>query len=218
LKQNSRQNRKFGSRQIEKQFEINSNFKDLAEKILQKVKAGQPVRATQLLEQLIQEIEQHGEDLVIADTSPFGWLAVAKVRAATDLPKSLRKKLEQVDKDLAEQRSRKNGQNRRKFSTISGAGQEPVVRRGDRRLTPEEALFQAGRQVRQGTCPGSEGPVQGVFSDLRILFLFTVTLEPLVRSTLFLCLMADLVLGFLLSHFFVLPRLTCLYYSRFKGL
>jgi hypothetical protein len=33
-----------------------------------------------------------------------------------------------------------------------GQGQEQITRRGDRRLTPEEALFQAGRQIRQGTC------------------------------------------------------------------
>jgi hypothetical protein len=144
--------RKFGNKQIEKQFEINVNFKDLAEKILVKVKAGELNRAEKLLEQLIQDLEEHGEDLVIADTSPYGWLAVAKVRAATDLPKSLRKKLEQVNKDLAAQKGKKNGPDRRKFSSVQGASQEPVIRRGDRRLTPEEALFQAGRQVRQGTC------------------------------------------------------------------
>jgi hypothetical protein len=144
--------RKFGNKQIEKQFEINANFKDLAEKILAKVKSEQTDWAVKLLEQLIQELEEHGEDLVIADTSPYGWLAVSKVRAATDLPKSLRKKLEQVNKDLAAQKVKKNGPDRRKFSSVQGSGQEPVIRRGDRRITPEEALFQAGRQVRQGNC------------------------------------------------------------------
>jgi hypothetical protein len=63
----------------------------------------------------------------------------------------LRKRLEQVDKDLAAQRG-KNGGARGKFSSISRQGQEPITRRGDRRLTPEEALYQAGRQVRQGNC------------------------------------------------------------------
>jgi hypothetical protein len=138
--------RRFGNKQIEKQYEVNESFREQAEKILLKIKAGESKRAEKLTAALIKEIEEHGEDLVIADTSPFGWLAVAKVRAATDLPKTLRKRLEQVDKDLAAQRGRG------KFSAISRQSQEPVTRRGDRRLTPEEALFQAGRQVRQGTC------------------------------------------------------------------
>jgi hypothetical protein len=83
--------RRFGNKQIEKQFEVNENFREQAEKILAKVKAGEAKRVEKLLEGLIKDIEQHGEDLVIADTSPFGWLAVAKVRAATELPKTLRK-------------------------------------------------------------------------------------------------------------------------------
>jgi hypothetical protein len=144
--------RKFGNNQIEKQFEVKENFREQAEKILVKVKAGETKRAEKLVAALIKDIEQHGEDLVIADTSPFGWLAVAKVRSATDLPKPIRKRLEQVDKDLAAQRGFKNGGAGRKFSAVQGQGQEPVTRRGDRRLTPEEALFQAGRQIRRGTC------------------------------------------------------------------
>jgi hypothetical protein len=143
--------RKFGNKQIEKQYEINENFKEQAEKILAKVKAGENKRAEKLIANLVKDIEEHGEDLVIADTSPFGWLAVAKVRAATELPKNLRKRLEQVDKDLTAQRG-KNGGARGKFSAVARQGQEPVTRRGDRRLTPEEALYQAGRQVRHGTC------------------------------------------------------------------
>jgi hypothetical protein len=144
--------RKFGNKQIEKQFEVNENFWEQAEKILAKVKAGETKRAEKLVSALIKDIEQHGEDLVIADTSPFGWLAVAKVRSATDFPKPIRKRLEQVDKDLAAQRGFKNGGAGRTFLSLQGQGQEPVTRRGDRRLTPEEALFQAGRQVRRGAC------------------------------------------------------------------
>jgi hypothetical protein len=143
--------RKFQSKQIEKQFEINTNFKEKAEKVLTKIQTGELKRAEDLATELIQDLEKHSEDLVIADTSQFGWLAVAKVRAATELPKALRKRLEQVDKDLAAQKTKYGGP-RRKVSQVSGAGAEPVIRRADKRLTPEEALFQAGKQLRQGTC------------------------------------------------------------------
>jgi hypothetical protein len=143
--------RRFSSRQIEKQYEVNARFKEFAEKILVKVKNKDHKKAAALTEKLIKELEQHEEDLVIADTSQFGWLAVAKIRGTAELPKSVRKRLEQVERDLAAQRNR-NGGPRKKVQQVQGGGQEPVIRRTDRRVTPEEALFQAGKQLRQGTC------------------------------------------------------------------
>jgi hypothetical protein len=143
--------RKFGSKQIEKQYEVNAGFKELAEKILQKVKNKDHKKALALTEKLIKELEQHEEDLVIADTSQFGWLAVAKIRGTAELPKAVRKRLEQVERDLAAQRNRHGGA-RKKVQQIQGGGQEPIIRRNDRRTTPEEALFNAGKQIRTGTC------------------------------------------------------------------
>jgi hypothetical protein len=105
-----------------------------------------------LLDQLIKDIEKHAEDLIIADTSQFGWLAVSKIRGTEELPKNIRRRLEQVEKDLAAQKNRQNGPVRKKFSTIQGAGQEPVTKRQDKRTTPEDALFYASKQLRTGTC------------------------------------------------------------------
>jgi hypothetical protein len=143
--------RKFQSKQIEKQFEINTGFKEKAEKILVKVQGGEQKQAEDLLGELVQDLERHAEDLVIADTSQYGWLAVAKVRAATELPKALRKRLEQVEKDLSAQKTQNAGP-RRNFSKVPGTNSEPVTRRADKRVTPEEALYAAGKQLRQGTC------------------------------------------------------------------
>jgi 23S rRNA U2552 (ribose-2'-O)-methylase RlmE/FtsJ len=142
--------RKFGSKQIEKQYEVNTGFKEIAEKILHKVRSKDHKKAAALTEKLIKELEQHEEDLVIADTSQFGWLAVAKIRGTAELPKAVRKRLEQVERDLAAQRNR-NGGARKITQQFQGGSQEPIIRRNDRRFTPEEALYNSGKQIRTGT-------------------------------------------------------------------
>jgi hypothetical protein len=91
----------------------------------------------------------HEEDLIIADTSPHGWLAVSKVRAGQELPKSLRKKLAQVDKDLA---ARKNGGFKKKPGGFQKQGEGSNFRKGDKRVSPEEALAAAAKTIRPGTC------------------------------------------------------------------
>jgi hypothetical protein len=96
-----------------------------------------------LLEQLIKDIEKHAEDLIIADTSQFGWLAILKIRGTDELPKNIRRRLEQVEKDLAAQKNRQNGPVRKKFQAVQGAGQEPLTKRQDKRMTPEVALYYA---------------------------------------------------------------------------
>jgi len=142
--------RRFASKQLEKQFEVNLAFKELALKVKTAILDRDSKRAESSIEKLLQQLELHEEDLTIADTSPHGWLAVAKVRGCVDLPKHLRKKLALVDKELATKKSF-NGPRRRQ-GKFPREGEEPVIRRGDRRLSPEELLFQASKQVRSGIC------------------------------------------------------------------
>ena len=124
--------RRFGSRQLEKQYQINGEFKEQALRIQAAVAKGDKALAEDEVGGLLKVLEKHEEDLVIADTSPHGWLAVAKVRAGTELPKDLRKKLSQVDKDLAAKRPQKNGGYQKKPFRFSQQGQEPFVRQPDR--------------------------------------------------------------------------------------
>ena len=146
------QSRKFASRQIEKQFQINSGFKDRAGKVVAAIQKKDAGAALEEAEALVAELDRHEEDLIIADTSPHGWLAVAKVRAGTELPKDLRKKLSQVEKDLAATRPKRDGGPAKKPFRFSQHSQEPFVRRPERRVSPEEALVQAAKQIRPGQC------------------------------------------------------------------
>jgi hypothetical protein len=93
--------RRFSSKQIEKQFQVNSSFRELAAKIQQAHAVKDWEAAAAVADQLADQLETHEQDLVIADSSPHGWLTVNKLRNSTDLPKSLRKRLAVVEKELA---------------------------------------------------------------------------------------------------------------------
>ena len=148
--------RRFSSKQIEKQYQINTEFRELVAKITASLHASEVGRAEDVLQQLSAKLEDHEHDLIVTDNSPHGWLAVAKLRSNTELPKSLRKKLAQVEKDLAHRRpphqSQQYGGARKKFEQFPRDGQNFSRRRPDQRLSPEEALSNASKQLRQGTC------------------------------------------------------------------
>ena len=147
--------RRFSNKQIEKQFQINAGFRDLVGKVQAALEAGEVARARDVTELLDRQLGEHEEDLIIADTSPHGWLAVARLRRGKELPKALRKRLDQVEKELGHPPRRENyngARSERKFGPFQRKGQEPLVKRPERRLSPEEVLFQAGRQLRPGTC------------------------------------------------------------------
>ena len=146
--------RRFGSRQLEKQYQVNLEFKEITGKVLAAVEKRDADRAQLVATELYNKLQQHEEDLIIADTSPHGWLAVAKVRSNTELPKNIRKRLEQVDRDLGARRRQPDGFVKKKFGQFSGQGGEPAVGRqgAARRLSPEELLFQATKQTRSGNC------------------------------------------------------------------
>jgi len=145
--------RKFSNRQLEKQNEVNSGFLELAKKAQACVQGGEVKRAGKHLEELVQLLEAHEQDLLIADASPHGWLAVSKIRSTKELPKNLRKRLAEVDRQLSSQKDRpQDGAPKRKPPGFQGAGAGPVFRRADRRISPEEALFEASKQLRPGSC------------------------------------------------------------------
>ena len=141
--------RRFGSKQIEKQYHINAEFRDLVAKVQVALQASEVARATDVLQTLATKLEDHEHDLIVADTSPHGWLAVAKLRSGADLPKNIRKKLAQVEKDLAHRKPpAQYGGFKKKHEFVQREGAGYTRRRPDQRLSPEEALNNATKQVR----------------------------------------------------------------------
>jgi len=143
--------RRFNSKPIERQYQLNSGYKEQVSKILAALEAGEVNRARDLAESLEGQLTQHEEDLIIADTSPHGWLAVARLRRGSELPKALRKRLDQVEKELSSQK-KDGGSFKKKFGQVQREDKQPLVKRQDRRLSPEEVLYQASKQLRPGTC------------------------------------------------------------------
>ncbi len=144
--------RRFSSKPLEKQAEVNFEFQELVEKALLALKKGNKKRTKTTLKKLRDRLKEHQQDLVIADTSPNGWLAVARLRNRSELPDSLRKKLERVDKEIW--RSRSYGGPQKKFARFQGqgGGGDVRTRRPQQKLSPEELLYNASRQIRAGTC------------------------------------------------------------------
>jgi hypothetical protein len=136
--------RRFASKQLEKQYQVNLGFKDLGIKIKKALKAKEWKKAKRAA-------DEHEQDLIIADISPHGWLAVNKLRTSSDLPKEVRKKLAVVEKDLAAQKV-KNGKTKGNFRQIPQAGTGSIGRKSDKKYSPEEALSYASKQVRPGKC------------------------------------------------------------------
>ncbi len=146
--------RRFTSKRLEKQFEVNTKVAELTDKSLAAVRRNSRRKAKAALKQLRDEIREHQEDLVIADTSPNCWLAVAKLRNRSELSDELRRKLEKVDKEIW--RCRSYGGAQKKFSKFQNHGQGGKVRtnRGlPQRRLPEELLFNAAKQIRRGNVP-----------------------------------------------------------------
>ena len=144
--------RRFNSKPIERQYHLNAGYKEQVSKILAALEAGEANRAKDLAESLESQLQQHEEDLIIGDTSPHGWLAVARLRRGSELPKSVRKRLDQVEKELSAQKKQDGGGFKKKFGSVQREDKEPTTKRTDRRLSPEEVLFQASKQLRPGTC------------------------------------------------------------------
>ena len=145
--------RRFGNKQLEKQFEVNNRFLDLARKGYNCIQNGSERRAVKRLEELVQQLESHEEDLLIADASPHSWLAVSKIRSTKELPKNIRKSLEEVDRLLSSQKEcTGDEQFKKKSPGAPGTSSGPLIRRPDRRISPEEALLEASKQLRLGSC------------------------------------------------------------------
>ncbi len=85
-------------------------------------------RIKSTLKKLREKLEEHQQDLVIADTSPNGWLTVAKLRNRMLLPRDLRKKLEYMDKEILHSRTYGGGQ--MKLGKFQGQGGGGDIRTG----------------------------------------------------------------------------------------
>ena len=86
----------FTQKPIEKQFEVNARILALNHKIQKALKNKDYKRVKKLVREQEEELNEHEENLLIAEHSQYGWLTVSKIRCKK-LDSSIMKKIEQVD-------------------------------------------------------------------------------------------------------------------------
>ena len=151
----------FNQKSLEKQFDVNRDFLLLAKKIQKCLDKQQIYQAKDHIENLLDELKTHQEDLIAADISRNGWLAVARLRDKCSLPKSLLKELEKVDDQIDNRRKKyRNGRTGERSSEVDKETQrnpnkffKPQQGGGKpQKKSPEEILQEATRQTRAGVC------------------------------------------------------------------
>ena len=156
---------KFSQTVLQKQYEVNKGFTRLAKKIQKSLDKQQVHLAKNLTEDLINDLEEHQEDLIAADISRNGWLTVARIRNRCSLPKNILREIEKADDQIDSRRS-KFRQQPRQDGRISQRTQpldreafgnsvktfKPFNNRMQQKKSPEETLQEAARQTRAGQC------------------------------------------------------------------
>ena len=147
----------FKQKSIEKQFEINENFEKLAKRVEKALKSGRIEKAKDFIEKLVDEIEEHSEDLIGADVSRNGWLAVSRVRNRSSLPKNFLKELERVDASIDKSKTpfKQNGRPNERTRQVDGmpySGNYVRTNRPYQKKSPEQLLEEASKQSRAGQC------------------------------------------------------------------
>ena len=114
-KNNPENKHKFNNRVLGKQHEVNEGFLDLTKKIQKCLGKQQLYQAKSLVDELLNEIECHSEDLVVADLSRNGWLTVQRLRNRCSLPSNLLKKLEKFDDEIDNRKKKGSFERRDNF-------------------------------------------------------------------------------------------------------
>ena len=149
---------RFHHKNIEKQFDINQDYKSLVEKSIELLDRRDRKKAKKVLKGLLKKISEQEENLLIADRSSNGWLTVARLRNKDALSSKILKEVEKVDQELDRKKNGRFEKNMPKMDRKSGGNVNFVqTNRPQKRKAPEEALKEAVGQTRTGTCQHCEG-------------------------------------------------------------
>ena len=157
----SAEKHKFRQKAIEKQFEVNEKFMKSAKRIKLSLKKGRISKARSVVEELVDQLEEHSEDLIGADISRHGWLSVSRARNRSSLPKDFLKELERVDTSIDKtKRVSSFGSSNGRFIPGSKSMDTPTYsnsfvrtsRAPFQKKSPEVLLEEATKQTRAGQC------------------------------------------------------------------
>lgn len=137
----------FRNKGIEKQYSFNGKVLRLVKKVKKGLKKRKDV--TNLVKEVIDLLDTHAEDLLVADSSRHGWLTVHQLRGRQTLSSDLLQKVDRIDSRL--DRTRKDG-----FKGSSGYNKKmdgkDRVQTYRKKQGPEEFLQSLVGRKREGTC------------------------------------------------------------------
>ena len=160
----------FQKKYLEKQFDVNHKILRLNGRVKAAVKEGNKKKAIKFLEEQQELLKCHGEDLVTADQSKYGWLTVQKLKSTSCLRPSQLKKIEKVEA-LIERTQPRSGSGvfnrgiqygatfRNGFQMDKGIQDQGFrTRRRMQKQSPEQAMKEAVKQSRPGVCSHCHDP------------------------------------------------------------
>ena len=152
--------RRFRQKPLQKQFElIETVLKDL-KKVRKLMKKKKLDKAKEQLDAVTDLLEEKAEDILIADSSPHGWLAVNVVRNKTSLPKDLQKKVDKVNSRLDKTRKPQQqykkpyqyGSYRPGSYKMDGQNGVRTYRTDQKKTSPQELITILSNQKKSGNC------------------------------------------------------------------
>ena len=142
-----------------------SKFIRIAKKLQKALDKQQIHLAKNLAEDLLNDLEEHQEDLIAADLSRNGWLTVARIRNRCSLSENILREIEKADDQIDNRRSkfrqesRQDGRYSRRTQPVdretlgnSVKTFKPFNSRVPQKKSPEETLQEAAKQTRAGQC------------------------------------------------------------------
>ena len=153
-------NHKFRQRVLEKQYEVNEEFCNISRCVQSALKKGHIEKAAAKIEELTEDLEAHGEDIIAADLSRHGWLTVQRLRNKSSLSSSLLKQLEKEDEAIDKNKKKafiQDGRFGGRSRTMDGGPFKDSVRTvrsggAFQKKSPEQLLEEAVKQNRAGQC------------------------------------------------------------------
>ena len=146
----------FRNKGIEKQFLYNMKVSTKLKKVKSLLKKQKLNRALESVRDLLKLVEDHNDDLLIAENSRHGWLTVHQLRGGSSLSSDLQKKVEKIDSRLDKSRQQQRGDVQRyrpgKGRQDSFRMEGKDVQTFRRKQGPEEALLSFSKTNRQGSC------------------------------------------------------------------
>ncbi len=142
----------FRQKRNERQYSFNTKVLNILERAKKLLKEEDKKGALLEIKDAIHILQTQNEDILIADSSKFGWLTVSKFRGKEKLPSSIQKKIQKIDNNLDKYAGKPNYKKGGYKNFRQPTSQSTVQTNRQTRKGPEETLQFLKTRKRSGLC------------------------------------------------------------------